>query len=146
MGIKLAVPVRVTLVSPHAMTAMDEHRTGSTSGLTISQGQRVLSISVVSGLPAVEFGSVVAHECMHAWMTQQGFPQLADPIAEGLCQLASYGWLRRQSDPLARALRQQIETLVDPVYGDGFRLVRDSVRKHGLRHVLTTVHRTGGLP
>jgi hypothetical protein len=67
-------------------------------------------------------------------------------IDEGLCQVVSYRWLRDQPDPLAQIIREKISQSPDPVYGDGFRLVRDSVKKHGMSRVLAAVKSTGRLP
>lgn len=146
MGLELPTPVKITLISRRQMATVTGKPPGLTEGLTYFVGQTVVNISVISGLPEIEFGSVVAHECMHAWMIQQGYPPLSEPIAEGLCQLASYGYLRSRKDSSARVLRKMIEIWPDPVYGDGFRLVRDAVTKHRLGKVLSTVRRTGRLP
>jgi hypothetical protein len=146
MGLSLTTPVRVRLVSEREMEALSGEPSGTVAGLTVSHGLTVVLLSIVAGLPEVRFGSVVAHECMHAWMSQHGYPDLPQPIAEGLCQLAAFGWLRRQTEPRARLIEEVIENDPGPVYGDGFRQVRAAVRRHGLRRVLACVHATGTLP
>lgn len=119
---------------------------GRVLGWTIVTDTEVVDLAVLAGLDGPEFGAVVAHEYMHAWMTQRRFGRVSLPIAEGLSQLAADGWLERQSDPRARTLRAAIAADPDPVYGDGFRRVRAAVKRHGLMPVLRTVRSRGALP
>lgn len=146
MGIRLTRPVRVRLVSEPEMAALCGPGMSTAAGVTVHQDQTILDLAVLGGLPNVEFGSTVAHESMHAWMVQRGFPPAPGPVVEGICQLGAYGWLRRQRDPLARLLIEAMERDSDPVYGEGFRRVRRAARRHGVRAVLATVRATGRLP
>lgn len=151
LGIRLAKPVQVELVSPDVMQDIaepwDATPDSTATGLTISSGDQVVRLTIVSGLPLVRFGAVVAHEAMHAWMTQHRFPEdLALPLCEGLCQLTAFSWLRRQSDPRALVIRESMETDPDPAYGAGFRTVRDAVARHGLKPVLAALRDRGRLP
>lgn len=151
LGIRLTKPVQVELVSPGVMRDIsgpwDATSDSAMSGLTISSGDQVLRLTIVTGLPLMWFGAVVAHEAMHAWLTQRRFPvDLAAPLNEGLCQLTAFSWLRRQSDPLAALVRQTMEADPDPDYGVGFRTVRDSVVRHGLKPVLASLRSKGRLP
>lgn len=146
LGLRLTTPVRVRLTGPAELAAMTGGVPGSTAGCTVSVETQVVDLAVVAGLPAPEFGAVVAHECMHAWMAQRGFGQVPPTIAEGLSELASDGWLERQRDPRARLLREAIARNPDPVYGEGFRQARAAVRRHGLLPVLRAVRTRGALP
>jgi hypothetical protein len=146
LGLRLTTPVRVRLVSAGEMVAMSGAPAGTVTGCTMSIDAEVVDLAIVAGLPAPQFGAVVAHECMHAWMVQRGFGIVAPPIAEGLSQFASDGWLERQRDPRARLLREAIAQDPDPVYGDGFRQIKAAVRRHGLLPVLRTVRAEGRLP
>ena len=58
------------------------------------------------------------------YLAQQGFPRLPDQVAEGLCQLLAYAWVRRQDGPAAGAELRVIAEAPDPVYGGGFRRAR----------------------
>ncbi len=147
MGVRLAAPVQVTLVAEPDMQALYPDVHGVVKGVTFTVGTKVLQLSVIGGLPEVEFGMVVAHECMHAWMAQHGYPKTSPQwLVEGLCQLASYGFLRNHPDPGAGRLRARIESDPSPVYGDGFRAVKAAVEKHGRVKVFDAVRATGGLP
>jgi protein DA1 len=146
MGLRLTTPIRVRLVTDGEMVRLNDGRPGTVLGLTVVSDSEVVDLAVVGGLSAPEFGAVVAHECMHAWLAQRGFGILAPPIAEGLCELASDAWLGRQHDPRARLLRNAIAGNPDPVYGDGFRRVRQAVRRHGFLPVLRAVRTARALP
>jgi len=146
LGLRLTAPVRVRLVTAGEMAGLSGAHPGTVLGCTVSIDVEVVDLAIVAGMPAPQFGAVVAHECMHAWMVQRGFGVVAPPIAEGLSQLASDGWLERQRDPRARLLRDAIAQDPDPVYGDGFRQARTAVRRHGLLPVLRTVRADGRLP
>ncbi len=146
MGIRLEPPVHVRLVDPAQMPAVDAREWGLVVGVTTMKGREVTQVYIATGLPELEFGSTIAHECMHAWMAQNGFPRLAPEIDEGLCQVVAYRFLRDQPDPRAALLRQRIDRDPDPIYGDGFRAVKESVRRHGMNPGLDAVRATSRLP
>lgn len=146
MGVILNPPVHVRLVD-QAWIAKQVHSSGRVHGVTVTMGQRAVEIYILQGLPAMEFAASVAHECMHAWLAQNGFPSDLEPqVEEGLCQIVAYRWLRDIGDPRAELVRENIDLSPDPIYGDGFRLVKESVRKHGMNPVLAAVKATGRLP
>jgi hypothetical protein len=146
MGIVLSQPVHVQLVDKARMDAMGVHESGKVAGMTMVRGRCVTEILVVAGLSEMEFGAAVAHEVMHAWMVQNRFPRVDPKVEEGLCQTVAYRWLRDQLDPHAATLRYSIDNSPDPVYGVGFRMVKDAVKRHGMNPVLATVKATGRLP
>ncbi|MEV6487422.1 protein DA1 [Actinoplanes sp. NPDC051633] len=145
LSIATTKPVRVRLVAAAELrTAYAGH--GNALGLTVSSGARVVDLMVVRDLPLVKFGSTVCHEVMHAYLTQQRFPRVDPPVAEGLCQLLAYAWVRRQNDPVAKAEMRLIAEATDPIYGDGFRRARDSAQRVGVPRTLEHVRRHGVLP
>jgi hypothetical protein len=40
----------------------------------------------------------------------------------------------------------RLDASPDPIYGDGFRLVKASIKRHGINPVLAAVKATGRLP
>lgn len=146
MGLVLSPPVHVTLVDDARMHVLNPVESGRVAGTTTMSGQQVTEIYIVSGLPRMQFGSTVAHEAMHGWLAQNGYPPMEDRVEEGLCQVVAYRWLRDQPDPRAKVLRDHIDAHPDPVYGDGFRLAKQSVKRHGMNAVLVVVRATGRLP
>ncbi|WBB80604.1 protein DA1 [Micromonospora sp. WMMD882] len=151
-GVTLPTRVRVRLVGPAvARSRLPTPHDGLLLGLTelVTDGHgrtRATGIAVVAGLPPVIFGRTVAHEIGHAWLAQHGYAPVAPPVAEGICELFAYAWLRRWPAPVAERLRDQMRANPDPVYGDGFRAVHAAVTRHGLPAVLDAVARTGRLP
>ncbi len=106
-----------------------------------------LDISVLRGLPPLWFGRIIAHENMHAWLAEHAIKPARSMIEEGLCELAAFGWLKHENPTcLSDALRSSIRVNADSIYGDGFRMVQESVRLHGLKTVLAAVRLTQDLP
>jgi hypothetical protein len=147
LGLRLATPVRVRLVSQeelgHALGVRSEP---NALGVTVSSGNTVVDLAVLHGLTGTEFGEVVAHEAMHAWLVQRGLGGLPTVYAEGLAEYTAYAWLHRVGDERSRMRERKIATNPDPVYGDGFRLVHAAADKYGMRAVLSAVRDTGRLP
>jgi Protein DA1 len=115
----------------------------------------VTAILVLYGLPRLLTGSILAHECMHAWLRLSGFPHLSPEVEEGLCQLMALLWLEAQhvrgfhdawEERLAAFFGNQIRTDSSYVYGEGFRAVLEAYQRFGLKSVLDCVSRTGRLP
>lgn len=133
----------------------------------------VTAILVLYGLPRLLTGSILAHEMMHAWLRLKGFRMLNPQIEEGICQVLAYMWLESElnsgsdtsnsSSNLARNssrsskrspfemklgkfFRNQIESDISPVYGDGFRAAHQAALKYGLQRTLDHIQMTGCLP
>lgn len=53
----------------------------------------VYAILVLSGLPRLQTGSILAHELMHAYLSMAILSKLPAQVAEGLCQLLAYLWI-----------------------------------------------------
>ena len=143
LGIRTIRPVWVELVAAEKLQGIaDNHALG----VTVSRGEEVINLQVLQDLPLLKFGTTVAHEMMHSYMTQNGFGEVPARIAEGMCQLLAYAWVIRQDGILAAAERRQIEDNPDSIYGDGFRQAREAVRRAGVRRTLATVKVQHRLP
>lgn len=135
----------------------------------------VTAILVLYGLPRLLTGSILAHEMMHAWLRLRGFRMLNPQIEEGICQVMAYMWLESELNSgsgssnspistshaarssrsnkrspfemkLGKFFRNQIESDISPVYGDGFRAAHQAVMKFGLQRTLDHIQMTGTLP
>ncbi|PRY34258.1 protein DA1 [Umezawaea tangerina] len=149
LGIELDQRVRVTLVEPDAInTDVVSLCLGRTLQRTWADRATtdVLGIEIARGLTTTHFGATVAHEIGHAWLAQRGARNLSPPLEEGVCELFSGAWLKRQRTEFASTLRRVSLESPDPVYGAGYRMVRDSVVSHGVAAVLDSVCRRGCLP
>ena len=69
-------------------------------------GVQVTAILVLYGLPWLLTGTILAHECMHAWLRLRGITRLPLQTEEGLCQLMGLLWLESQD-----LTRQQVSPL-----------------------------------
>jgi Protein DA1 len=143
LGIRTVSPVWVQLASPEKLHGIGGNHA---LGATVSRGTNVVDLLVLQDLPLLKFGTTVAHEVMHSYMTQNGFGQVPSRIAEGLCQLLAYAWIIRQDGILATAERRQIEENPDLIYGDSFRQAREAVRRVGVQRTLATVKQQHRLP
>jgi hypothetical protein len=143
LGIVLDKRVRVTLVD-----TLSRFAGRSVNGLThFVQGTgEVIGISVVSGLTRVGFCATVAHEIGHVWLVQKGAAVTEPVLVEGLCELFAAAWLKKQAGHLATAIREAMAANPDPVYGVGYRTVRNAVVVHGIGPVLAALCADGGLP
>lgn len=66
-------------------------------------GARVTAIILLSAMPRLLCGSVLAHECCHAFVRLGDFPRLELWVEEGLCQLMALLWLEELVSRMARA-------------------------------------------
>ena len=58
--------------------------------------RRVTAILILFGLPRLLTGSILAHECMHAYLKLANKIDLSPTVEEGLCQLMAYLWVEKQ--------------------------------------------------
>jgi hypothetical protein len=153
VGIELTTPVRVELRDADWLNgAVDKPGLGTCLGVTLActwpddRSVEVRSIGIARGLPPTHFGQTVAHEIGHAWLFQRGVIDLEPALTEGVCELLAGAWLKRCNTPTAEVMRDSLMTNPDPVYGDGYRMVRDAVIRHGVAAVLDCVCERGSLP
>lgn len=89
-------------------------------------------ITLLRGLPDLQFRGVLAHELLHVWLNEHGY-QPPPAVMEGFCNLGSQAvYQTEREDPaLAAVLLQQMETDPDPVYGDGYRHMKGLLERRG---------------
>ncbi|KAF8394151.1 hypothetical protein HHK36_020357 [Tetracentron sinense] len=56
----------------------------------------VTAIIILSGLPRLLTGSILAHELMHAWMRLKGYSPVSRDVKEGICQVLAHMWLESE--------------------------------------------------
>jgi hypothetical protein len=122
---------------------------------------RITSIAVLSLMPRLAIGAVIAHELCHAHLRMSGVHphQLPLQTEEGVCQLWSLLWLEDKLltsaeentedsgfQVLAAFLAHQIRSDPSDVYGGGVRAALASFQRVGLERLMDCVKRTGCLP
>lgn len=149
-GLTLREPAKVRLVPPHTLLRLG-HGRGHALGATTIGYQRdgpgkVTDVRIAAGLPFDLFYGVAAHEFGHAWLALRRRERLPAEIAEGFSESLAYGVLRDLGSPLADRIRERMMINPDPVYGVGFRMVRDEILRFGLSAVVDSLVRVGELP
>ena len=72
---------------------------------------RVTAILVLFGLPRLLTGSILAHECMHAYLKFANKTDLTPIVEEGLCQLMAYLWIEHQQPAVRNVCSQSSVTV-----------------------------------
>ena len=93
---------------------------------------RVFDVYILSGMPEANFISTAAHELMHVWLYLNAPYDMDNSLSEGSANYASYLVLRNRRMDRARFLIENLESDRDPVYGDGYRRVKQFVGTRGM--------------
>ncbi|KAL3138373.1 hypothetical protein ABBQ32_006175 [Trebouxia sp. C0010 RCD-2024] len=137
------------------VTTRDGRQITQPVDLSARSRYEVTAILVLHGLPWLLTGTILAHECMHAWLRFRGITQLPLQTEEGLCQLMGLLWLESQDlskqqgsweERLASYFAHQIRTDPTSVYGDGFKLALEAYQDSDLPTVIAHAERTGRFP
>lgn len=100
---------------------------------TTTAGGRVIArtferILIQDKLPEEHFRTIAIHELTHAWFFYNYYHNLPLQVEEGMCVLMEYIWLKHQDTKDAEYRRSLIEQSRDPIYGEGFRKARASLK------------------
>jgi hypothetical protein len=119
---------------------------GFVAGPEKARERRVGGIALLSGMPQELFAGSAAHELGHAWLFLNRADGLEPWAEEGFCNLLRYVWHKQQGTDESRFWIKAMEIDPDPVYGEGFRRVKNTFKKHGFGEALTYLHRHRRLP
>lgn len=127
------------------------HPLGITLAATrVQNGQviekRIDGVAVLQGMPALLFAGVVLHELGHVWLTVHGIESLPLWAEEGFCQLLSYRYYIGLPTPEGKYRAESLERETDPIYGAGFRQVRDVSERVGFARLVEVLRTTKRLP
>ena len=106
-------------------------------GATIRKVERV---SLLQGLPGELLGGIAAHELGHAWIYLAKVDGLPTWQEEGFCNFLGYLYYKNNPVKYAEFWAKMIEVDPDPVYGDGFRKVREIFKKHGFEKTINRLY------
>ena len=93
---------------------------------------RKFDVYILSGMPEINFISTAAHELMHVWLYLNASFDMDKSLSEGSANYASYLVLRNRRVDRARFLIENLESDRDPVYGGGYRRVKQFVGTRGM--------------
>ncbi|MBO4631817.1 MAG: hypothetical protein J5858_07830 [Lentisphaeria bacterium] len=101
---------------------------GRKTGENLRRNNESFHIYVLDHLPRDRMEHVIAHELAHDWMTTY-YPGIReDWIKEGVAEYIAWQYNQHKN---RTALNRRIENNPDPVYGNGFRSIRDLVKNRG---------------
>ncbi|MFA6716850.1 MAG: hypothetical protein WCS27_15835 [Victivallaceae bacterium] len=91
------------------------------------------SILILNGLPEWKFVEVCAHELGHDWM-QENYPKIKDlKVKEGWAEY----FASRVNEIYGREyLNKRMESNPSKIYGDGYRFIRDYVKRYGMHGLM----------
>ncbi len=82
-------------------------------------------IYLLDRLPLLDTESILAHELMHVWVTENTDIVHSPELLEGSCNFVSYLYLKMKRSSESEFIIKQMEMNPDPVYGSGYRKVKD---------------------
>ena len=90
-------------------------------------------VFVLDFLPQDRMEYVMAHELAHDWMAVR-YPGIREEwIREGFAEYIAWRYNQHKQ---RKALNRRIETNTDPVYGEGFRRIREIAEKRGFQGLM----------
>lgn len=87
-------------------------------------------IFILYGMPHIECASVLAHEYAHIWLNER-FIEDVPPVVEGFCNLVSEAILLKEKGKLASIIRENMKQSDSPVYGTGYRRMKQRLEVLG---------------
>ncbi len=112
--------VKLKSMSPEQMALASSGRTI----LGLAQGiGRDYTVFFYRHMSIVAFSDILAHELLHIWQYDHNINP-DDLHCEGFCNLGSWFILRAINNPESLARMRWLEQSSDPIYGDGFRIMK----------------------
>ncbi len=101
-----------------------------------SRARYSFEILMHQNFPRVVFKGVLAHELLHSWIALYSI-RLPNNEEEGLCNLGEFLVLKQEKSKEADYLiNWTLEQNRDPVYGDGYRLMKKRLEKLGWKGLM----------
>ena len=93
---------------------------------------------MLNGMSICRYKGTLAHECTHVWLNQRNSPLKRHPRKEieGFCNLVAYKVLMFDTSEDAAVVRQCMLNNPDPIYGEGFRLMKQREKQIGWRRMI----------
>ncbi len=107
---------------------------------------KVESVAILKGLPHTLFEGVCVHELGHVWLVQHNIVNLPMIDEEGFCELLShrhYHTIRSKADLF---FARNVEESANPIYGDGFRKLKQLEARVGFSQIIKSLLRKKNLP
>lgn len=102
-------------------------------------------IFILHGMPHIECSSVLAHEYAHIWLNER-FIEDIPAVVEGFCNLVSEATLFKEKGKLASIIRENMKQSDNPVYGAGYRRMKQRLSVLGWPALLAEMKRKSKPP
>jgi len=96
------------------------------------------NISILFGLPKIEFEAVLAHELLHVWLHQNNIT-LSSQSTEGFCNLGSYLIYNNDNTRFSNNHLQAMSNFNNTVYGKGYRKMKVQLKKLGWKKLISNL-------
>jgi len=104
----------------------------------VDQSVDKYEISILFGLPQIEFEAVLAHELLHIWLNQNKII-LSFQLKEGFCNLGSYLIYNNDNTHFSTIHLQAMSSYKNIVYGQGYRKMRVQLEKLGWKKLISNL-------
>lgn len=108
--------------------------------------KREFVIYLLNGMPQKDLEAVAAHELMHLWQYLNSPTDVSLQLIEGSCEYAAYLYLTGKNDTYSQFLIHKIETNGNPIYGEGFKRVKNLVDKTSVANWLKILKQYNDFP
>ena len=92
-------------------------------------------ISILFGLPLIEFEAVLAHELLHVWIYENDL-DLSSFISEGFCNLGADLIYNNDSTKFSQIHLKALAENKHPKYGEGYLFMKKTLEKSGWKNLL----------
>ena len=107
---------------------------------------KIESVSILQGLPHTLFEGVGIHELGHVWLVQQNIVNLPIMDEEGFCELLAHRHYLEIGSKADLFFARNIAENSSPIYGDGFRKLKQLEERVGFAQIIKTLLRKKKLP
>ena len=116
--------------------------TSSLYGVLTTKQKFDHTIYMLTHLTSVEFAGTLAHEMLHAWLTQYNV-NMPQKKMEGFCNMGTYLIYSSIKGTFAKMQLKFLHESADPIYGDGFREMYEHFKRLGWNELIADVRRKG---
>ena len=98
--------------------------------------QTIYTISILFGLPQIEFEAVLAHELLHVWLDQNKI-RLSPKNTEGFCNLGRYLIYQNNQSYFSKIHLKAMDNSKNSTYGIEYRKMKDKLEKNGWKILIS---------
>lgn len=139
------IPIKIVSVDYMAHLTGSGMKSTNQLGFTMTKGYYSLygkklshEIFMLDWQERTMFAGTLAHEYLHVWQNEKCI-KLESSLCEGFCNLGSFIIYKAINSKLSHFLFEQMKKNPDPVYGDGFRKVKEIYDTKAGRNIIDTV-------